>query len=63
MPPRSRVALLRELSRCHGEQAAMLLSWTLGVIEPLAIVLVGFIVGTVVVGLFLPLLSLIQGLS
>ncbi len=63
MPPRSRITLLRELSRCHGERAALLLSWTRGVIEPLAIVLVGFIVGAVVIGLFLPLLSLIQGLS
>ncbi len=63
MPPRSRITLLRELSRCHGERAALLLSWTRGVLEPLAIVLVGFIVGAVVIGLFLPLVWLVQGLS
>jgi len=63
LPRRSRVTLLRELSRCHGERAMTFLSWTRGVIEPVAIVFVGLIVGVFVVGLFLPLLSLIQGLS
>lgn len=57
LPSRSRVTLLRELSRCHGERASLLLSWTRGVVEPLAIVLVGLIVGVVVIGLFLPLLT------
>jgi type IV pilus assembly protein PilC len=63
VPLRSRIMLLRELSRCHGERAARLMSWTRGFVEPLAIVFVGFVVGAVVIGLFLPLLSLIQGLS
>lgn len=63
MPMRSRVTLLRELSRCHGERAALLMSWTRGVIEPVSIILVGFVVGMSVIGLFLPLLTVLQSFS
>jgi type IV pilus assembly protein PilC len=63
LPSRSRVTLLRELSRCHGERAAMLMSWTRGVVEPISIILVGFVVGMSVIGLFLPLLTLLQSFS
>lgn len=63
MPPRSRVSLLRELSRCHGERATTLLSWTRGVIEPISILFVGLVVAMTVIGLFLPLLGLMQALT
>jgi type IV pilus assembly protein PilC len=58
-----RVHLIRQLGAAYADQADQSLSWTRGVIEPLAIVIVGTIVGFVVIALFLPLLSLIQALS
>ncbi len=63
LPLASRVRLLREVSGGHAERARILLSWTRGVIEPISIMLIGLLVGWVVVGLFLPLFSLIQGLT
>jgi type II secretory pathway component PulF len=62
-PQRTRVRLLREISNCHAERVRIGLSWTTGVVEPLAIVVVGIAVGCTVLGLFLPLVSLINGLS
>jgi len=63
MPPATRVRLLGEISGCHADRASRGLSWTRGVVEPLAICLIGVIVGGTVLALFLPLFSLIQGLS
>jgi type IV pilus assembly protein PilC len=63
MPPDSRIRLLREASSCHAERVRVGLSWATGFIEPLAIMLVGFVVGCVVLGLFLPLVRLVEGLS
>jgi type II secretory pathway component PulF len=62
-PPASRVRLLRELSACYAERARRRLSWTRGIVEPLAICAIGLVVGATVVALFLPLVSLVQGLS
>jgi type IV pilus assembly protein PilC len=59
----ARVALLRELSRVYSERALARTSWTRGIVEPLAILFIGANVGVVVLALFLPLISLIQGLS
>ena len=59
----ARVRLLREISECHAERVRIGLSWSTGFVEPLAICLVGFTVGWVVLGLFLPLVKLIEGLS
>jgi type II secretory pathway component PulF len=63
LPLVSRVRLLREVSRGHAERASVLLSWTRGIIEPLSLLFIGLLVACVVVALFLPLFSLIQGLS
>jgi type IV pilus assembly protein PilC len=63
MPPESRARLLREIGEVHAERARLRLSWTRGVIEPVTIVAIGVIVGTVVLSLFLPLIKLIEGLS
>jgi type IV pilus assembly protein PilC len=63
LPTASRSALLEEISRCHATRAAQSLSWTHGIVEPLLIVIVGLMMGSVVVALFMPLISLIQGLS
>jgi len=63
LPLRSRVHLIRQLSTTYADRADRSLSWTRGLIEPLAIVVVGLIVGIAVIALFLPLFTLIQGLS
>jgi type IV pilus assembly protein PilC len=62
-PPASRVRLLRELGVCYAEQSRRRLSWSRGIIEPLAICVIGLIVGATVLAMFLPLISLVQGLS
>jgi type IV pilus assembly protein PilC len=59
----SRVRLLREISNCHAERVRIGLSWSSGIVEPAAICVVGIAVGCAVLGLFLPLVSLIERLS
>jgi len=59
----SRIRLLREVSGSYAQRARARLSWTRGIIEPIAIVVIGVIVGGTVIALFLPLITLIQGLS
>ena len=61
--PAARIRLLREISACYAHRARIRLSWTRGVIEPLAICAIGLVVGATVLAMFLPLFSLIQGLS
>lgn len=63
LPAASRVKLLREVSRCYADHARRRLSWTRGLVEPICLCLVGLVVGITVVGLFLPLFSLIHGLA
>jgi type IV pilus assembly protein PilC len=62
-PPASRIELLNEISRCYADQAGDRLSWTRGMIEPITICVVGVIVGTTVIALFLPLVRLVNALS
>ncbi len=59
----SRIRLLREISAGYAERARIRLSWTRGIIEPLAICVIGLIVGSTVLALFLPLVTLIHGLT
>jgi type II secretory pathway component PulF len=54
---------LREISRCHAKRGAAGPAWTQGAFEPISILVVGFLVAMTVIGLYLPLLSLIQALS
>jgi type II secretory pathway component PulF len=63
LPTGSRVRLLAEISSCHADRGSRHLSWTHGVVQPLAICVVALVVGATVIALFLPLISLIQGLS
>jgi type IV pilus assembly protein PilC len=63
LPSSSRVRLMRDISACHAERVRVGLSWTSGIVEPLGICFVGFVVGMVVIGLFLPLVKLVEGLS
>ena len=60
---RPRVRLLRELSSAYADRAQSRNSWTRGVIEPLAIIFIGLMVGWVVIALYLPLVTLLQALS
>jgi type II secretory pathway component PulF len=59
----ARVRLLREVSGCHADRARIRLSWTRGFLEPVAICAIGLIVGVTVLALFMPLFTLIHGLS
>jgi type IV pilus assembly protein PilC len=59
----ARIRLLREISACYAERARGRLSWTRGIVEPLAICAIGLVVGATVLALFLPLISLIHGLA
>jgi type IV pilus assembly protein PilC len=63
MPTQSRIRLLREITRDNAEKARQRLSWTRGMVEPAAIIVIGLIVASVVISLFLPLIKLIEGLS
>jgi type II secretory pathway component PulF len=63
VPNESRVQLLREISSAHADRTRIHLSWATGIVEPLAIFVVGVVVAFVVIGLFLPLVKLIEGLS
>lgn len=63
MSKASRAKLLRQLSLCHGEHATQRDIWIDGLAGPLAIVAIGFVVGTVVLALFGPLVGLVQGLT
>jgi type II secretory pathway component PulF len=61
--PAARVRLLKELSGAYADRAERWWSWTRGVVEPLAILLIGGVVLMVVFALFLPLIDLINNLS
>ncbi|HEY2415531.1 MAG TPA: type II secretion system F family protein [Pirellulaceae bacterium] len=63
LPRRARTATLREISQCHAERGGAAPAWTQGAFEPISILVVGFLVAMTVIGLYLPLLSLIQALS
>jgi type II secretory pathway component PulF len=63
MPDRARIRLLREVGLTYAQRASKLLSWTQGMFEPLAICVLGILVGFTVLALVLPLVRLIQGLS
>jgi type II secretory pathway component PulF len=63
MPAAARVRLLGEMSAIYNDRAARRLSWTHGAAAPLAICLIGVVVGFAVIGLFLPLVQLINSLS
>jgi type II secretory pathway component PulF len=63
IPTESRVRLLREISNSHADRISINLSWASGIVEPIAIFAVGVVVGLTVIGLFLPLVMLVEGLS
>ena len=63
MPHPARIHLLKELSAGYAQRVRERFSWTGGIVEPLAIAMVGLIVIGVVLALFLPLIQLVNNLS
>lgn len=63
MPAGARIRLLREVGSSYAFRASTRMSWTRGIVEPIAICVVGLMVGAVVLSLFLPLITLVIGLS
>lgn len=63
MPEPSRVRLLRTLAACHNDLAAPRTAWAAGVAGPVTILVMGALVGLVVVALYLPLVTPLEGLT
>jgi type IV pilus assembly protein PilC len=63
MPIASRIRLLKEISQSYAERARVRLSWARGIVEPVAIIFIGILVGAIVIALFSPLVKLVEALS
>ncbi len=59
----ARPHLLRTISSSHEDQIRSSLNWRTGLIEPIAICLIGGAVALTVLGLFIPLMKLCEGLT
>lgn len=57
------VPLLRELSSMYEQRISERVEWSTGIVAQFAIIAIGVAVGFVVIALFMPLVSLISGLS
>jgi type IV pilus assembly protein PilC len=55
--------MLNKIADVYDEEVDVLVESLISLLEPLMIVILGFIVGTIVIALFMPLLGLIEGLS
>lgn len=56
-------SMLNKIADVYDEEVDVLVESLISLIEPLMIVVLGFIVGTIVIALFMPLLALLEGLS
>jgi type II secretory pathway component PulF len=63
MPTPARIRLLQEIATCYVDRARSRVSWSQGILGPLTIFSVGFVVAFVALSLFLPLIDLINNLS
>ncbi|QDT75218.1 type II secretion system F family protein [Lacipirellula limnantheis] len=63
LPLDSRTQLLQEIANCYVDHARSRVSWSQGILGPLTIFIVGFVVAFVALSLFLPLINLINNLS
>ena len=63
LPAAARARLLKELSASFADKARARLSWTGGMVEPVAILFVGGVVGLMAVAPVLPLVMLVNNLS
>ena len=55
--------MLNKVADVYEEEVDVLVESLISLLEPLMIVILGFIVGTIVIALFMPLLELLDGLS
>jgi type IV pilus assembly protein PilC len=55
--------MLYKIADVYDEEVDVMVESLISILEPLMIVILGLIVGTIVVALFMPLLSLMEGLS
>jgi type IV pilus assembly protein PilC len=60
---RPSIGLLRELSAMYAQRVYRRVDWSTGAVAQISIVLLGAIVAFLVIALFLPLVTLISGLS
>lgn len=58
-----RTSLLHELAAIYGERAIERTQWSTGTVGAIAVFAVGMVVAFIVISLFMPLVSLISGLS
>jgi hypothetical protein len=63
MPTPARIRLLHEIANCYVDRARSRVSWSQGILGPLTIFIVGFVVAFVALSLFLPLIDLINNLT
>jgi type IV pilus assembly protein PilC len=55
--------MLYKIADVYDEEVDVLVESLISLLEPIMIVILGFIVGTIVIALFMPLLGLLEGLS
>jgi type IV pilus assembly protein PilC len=63
LPMAARIRLLQEIANCYVDRARSQVSWNQGILGPLTIFIVGFVVALVALALFLPLIDLINNLA
>ncbi len=56
-------SMLYKIADVYDEEVNVLVEWLLKLLEPLMTVILGFMVGTIVIALFMPLISLLDNLS
>ncbi len=56
-------SMLNKIADVYDEEVDVLVESLISLLEPIMIVVLGFIVGTIVIALFMPLLALLEGLS
>ncbi|WP_428306267.1 type II secretion system F family protein [Lacipirellula sp.] len=59
----TRIRLLETIADCHGDRARSRLSWTQGLLGPVTVFVVGFVVAFTTLSLFIPLVDLVNNLS
>ena len=55
--------MLNKIADVYEEEVDVLVESLISLLEPIMIVVLGLIVGTIVIALFMPLLGLLEGLS
>jgi type IV pilus assembly protein PilC len=55
--------MLNKIADVYDEEVDVLVESLISLLEPIMIVILGLIVGTIVIAMFMPLLSLLEGLS